>query len=586
MNDYHGDLSRAYALQQAGSLSEAEVIYRDFLRQQPDNTVALEGLGKLAIQAGQAQSAIDCFQRALQKDKKNPQLLLELSKAFHMTGDWKSAAQMSRKSLKLQTTAMGLFILADSYMRQDKPDEAMKYYKQALAQDNTLVEVRLGLSIAYRKLKLHEDAIRELKILLDMQPTHAGGWNNLGNVYRDLQQWDDAIECYRRALDLNINVIDTWLNLGVVYEQSANNPAALEVYEHVMRQRKDGWPDLTTAAPVRDITSAQFRKACVNYLALLLRMGDFARGLDWFDYRLTEADQAIHIRRLSMPLWRGEALQGKRLLLMREQGLGDEICYASLLPDVLAQAQQCVIECQSKLYPLFRRSFPQAQVISVDLQRSDWQDIWRSQVDTDPDYAVQIPGIMKYTRRCVEDFQPRAYLQADPEKIRYWQDQLKSISAAGPCVGISWRGGRANTHGNLRSMELEQMAIALHQQGMTLVNLQYSDTGKERERLVKRHGIQVYHWQQAIDDYDHTAALVATLDGVVSVDTSLAHLAGALGQDVRCLVPGFADWRWQLERQDTLWYPRMTLYRRSQGMDWDDLMAGLARELAACLLAD
>jgi ADP-heptose:LPS heptosyltransferase len=263
------------------------------------------------------------------------------------------------------------------------------------------------------------------------------------------------------------------------------------------------------------------------------------------------------------------------VLAYAEQGLGDQIMFASCLPDALVRAESMVVECDPRLCALFRRSFPGARVVP---QEAAWPPSWlASGAEITAQIAMgSLPGLF---RPNADSFpQHTGYLSAAPDRVAAWRDRLAGLGP-GPKIGLSWRGGLPTTRRNLRSLDLASLAPLLGGIPAQYVSLQYGDSTSEVEVLAETRGIRVHHWQDAIDDYDETAALVTALDMVITVCTSIVHLGGALGRPVRTLVPTVPEWRYGRAGDRMNWYPSVRMYRQQRLGEWGDVLDKLGREL-------
>jgi len=304
----------------------------------------------------------------------------------------------------------------------------------------------------------------------------------------------------------------------------------------------------------------------------LLRRGDFARGWTDYEWRLRDASPQCGVG-FDLPVWDGNPVTHGTLLVCGEQGLGDQIMFASCIGDLLGLAPHCIIECDARLKKLFARSFPQARFY---VQRKNEESMWLRDglVPSAKTWIGSLPG---HFRRQVTDFPQRErYLQADARMIANWRHALQALGP-GPKIGISWHGGTGTTRKGLRSIALERWLPLLRCSGIHFVSLQYGDCRSEIERVRSSAGIDIAHWDHAIQDYDQTAALVSALDLVVSVQTAAVHLAGALGTPVWVLVPRIAEWRYGERGKCMPWYPSAKLFRQEVAGDWCDVMEGVVR---------
>jgi ADP-heptose:LPS heptosyltransferase len=240
----------------------------------------------------------------------------------------------------------------------------------------------------------------------------------------------------------------------------------------------------------------------------------------------------------------------------------------------MRQKGRIVLECDARLVPLFQRSFPE---ITVYARRPEDDADWLSELEP-VDVQIALGSLPQHYRRRAEDFPRRAYLRADPARVEHWRQRLAALGP-GRKVGISWRGGTVNSRRALRSIPLAQWLPILQQPGAQFISLQYTDCRSDLADLQARHGATVHHWQEAIDDYDETAALVAALDLVISVQTSVVHLAGALGRRVWAIVPRSPEWRYGNRGETMPWYADVHLVRQRQAKGWEECIDTVSARL-------
>jgi hypothetical protein len=318
-------------------------------------------------------------------------------------------------------------------------------------------------------------------------------------------------------------------------------------------------------------------QAHLNRANLWLLLGNYERGWPEYEWRTRIDELAAAYQRFPMPRWDGSSLAGRTLLVHAEQGLGDEIMYASCLPEVIAQARHCVIECDDKLVSIFARSFPQATVRAT--AAGDTSE-WLKHV---PQVDVQIPAgsLPLHLRRKAADFpRERAYLKPDPARVARWSAKLAKLGP-GLKIGLSWRGGVPMTGTILRSIPLERLLPLLRLEGVRFVSLQYGNAHNELDRLARRNGISIPHWPEAIDDYEETAALICALDLTLSVCTAVVHLGGALGRPVWTLAPLRPEARYGASGDTMPWYASVRMFRQPAFNEWDRVITAVAQELSA-----
>lgn len=439
---------------------------------------------------------------------------------------------------------------------------------------------------------LHADAAVSLARAVELGAHDAGVYHALGKTHLCAGNATAAVEQYRKALELAPDLARAHSDLGYVlfstleeFEEGARHIArALELapddipalcnWIMVLDRRADTEGALRLADELL-LRDPQLVEARVNRALMLLKQGEFGRG--WPEY---EARKRLPGNTCTSdapwPEWDGASLAGRHIFVHGEQGLGDEIMFASCIPDVAARAGACTLECHPKLVKIFSRSFANVQVLE--------KDAWRampSRIRGAPDVKVAIGSLPQFFRRTRADFPARSgYLRADSERVLHWKTKLAALPGRRK-VGISWRGGMASSRSRLRSIPPEAWLPVLHVAHTDFVSLQYSAAADELEALGQSSGVRVHHWQEAIDDYDETAALVCALDLVVSVQTAVVHLAGALGAPAWVLIPDAPEWRYGAHGTSMPWYPSVRLVRQSGGTGWAQVMERVSADLSA-----
>jgi hypothetical protein len=391
-----------------------------------------------------------------------------------------------------------------------------------------------------------------------LNPRHAIALSNLGYVqFKYLNRAEEGEENLRRAIQAQPSYAPARLNLGMLLHERGLLDQALSAYQEALRRE----PDLAEAR--------------LNRALVWLARGDFARG--WPQYEARKGGSTHFIpRNFPYPEWDGKPAPGRTVLVYGEQGLGDEIMFASCLPDVIARTGRCVIDCAPQLERLMRRSFPGALVHGG---RQDASDLaWLDGVGT-IDYQIAIGSLPRYFRTSRADFPAHAgYLQADAAALEHWRERLRGLGP-GAKIGISWRGGTIHTRSRSRSIDLAELLPLLRTPGACFVSVQYGDCREEVARLRSEHGIAIEHWPDALTDYDQTAALVGALDLVMSVQTAVVHLAGALGRPAWVLVPAVPEWRYLAAGDRLPWYPSMRLFRQGAPGAWHPVIEAVTAAL-------
>jgi tetratricopeptide (TPR) repeat protein len=502
--------------------ARAVTCFRQAIEIDPAHVDARVDLASALLALGNAPAAEQAVREALARDPRNVAALVNLGAAQQGNGEFAAAADSYRAALAVDADCVpALGDLASVCLRLGAVDEATQYIERALRLAPENAELHLRKAGLLLERKLPAQAAQSYRQAQRLAPGSVAALNGLGFVLDTQGRADEALDCYEKALAIDPGNVQAHLNRSAVW---------------------------------------------------LLRE-DYARAWPEYEWRLRDPGQAPVHGRFAQPRWDGSSLAGKRILVYAEQGLGDEIMYASCLPEVIAQARHCVIDCERRLAGLFQRSFPQATVHGGGQSEApDW-------LDQTVDVQISFGSLPLHLRRTADAFPRHAgYLRADPARVERWRARLASLGA-GPKVGLSWRGGVAQTSRGMRSLKLEELLPILRSGSATFVNLQYGPHAHEIGILKQAHGIEVHHWPEAIDDYDETAALVSALDLTVSVCTAVVHLAGALGRPVWVMAPLRPEPRYGLKGESMRWYPSARMFRQHSFGDWDPVIAAVAAAL-------
>jgi tetratricopeptide (TPR) repeat protein len=299
-------------------------------------------------------------------------------------------------------------------------------------------------------------------------------------------------------------------------------------------------------------------------------------GAGWDDYAFRNLASVKHLRMVAFPMWKGEPLEGKSVLILAEQGLGDQVMFASCLPDVLAlKPARVVVEVVDRIAPTIARSFPTCEVIPT---KQDSALTWVKEVG-DIDYFIPMGDLPQYFRRDVGAFpQHNGYLSAAPARVDHWRQVLAALGRR-PKVGVSWRGGTEQTRSVLRTMSVDQLGGVAKAAEVDWVCLQYGSVESDIA-LAASGGMALHYWPEAISDLDEFASLISALDLVITVCNTTVHYAGALGRPVWVMSPRVPEWRYGLRFRTLPWYPSSVMYRQSSDGDWADVLRRVSHDLA------
>ena len=480
-------------------------------------------------------------------------------------------------------------LLGDALLRSDRSDEACDSYVLAACfkPEWPLPWIRQGMLASGQGR--HDAAISALTQAIERGSDDAGVHNALGAAFYETRRFDEAAHHFRRALELKPDLADAHSNLGCLLfremeqfdagEHHVQTALRLEpgnvvaLCNQIMILQRYGRTDEALSLCNELLArNAQLHEATLNRGLMLLGKGDYRAG--WKDYEARKkVSSEYSMQPLPWPEWDGSSLRGKTCYVYAEQGIGDQIMFASCLPELIDASAACICECNLKLQQIFELSFPKATIVAPGSWRNRNFNNARP-----PDVCVAIGSLPRFLRASVRDFPTQhGYLQAKPERVLYWQKRLAALPGKRK-IGIAWRGGAPSTRASVRSIPLAHWRPLLEIPNLDFISLQHSDCVAELA-AVRDSGTRVEHWQEAIDDYADTAALISALDLVVSVQTAAVHLSGALGKPVWALISAVPEWRYGAEGETMPWYPSVRLIRQPQPGDWDAVMARIAGEL-------
>ncbi|HTW59873.1 MAG TPA: tetratricopeptide repeat-containing glycosyltransferase family protein [Terriglobales bacterium] len=552
-----GMLGTALRYHRAGRLNEAERIYRQILEIDSQQADSLHLLGMIAYQAQDYERAIGLIRKAIAIRPADAAYHSNLGTIFHAQGNLDEAAHCYEHALALQPDlAKTRYNLGTVLHAQGKLDEAAACYERALALQPTLAEAHYNLGNVLQSQGRLEEAVARYERTLALEPGKCEAHHNLGNALQAQDKLDEAAACYERALAVNPDYAKAHFSLGSVFHSLGQLDAALDRYR-------------TALALQPDLAEAAFSLG----LAQLLQ-GEFSEGWRNYESRWQTKEHTPPMRAYRLPLWRGEKLGAGRLLIWGEQGIGDEIMFAGLVPDVMGTGHRCILDCDARLRPLFARSFSgrsfSGAEIDVVSSQASGEDPGR-----DPELQVaahipsgSLPGLFRATHATFAGTRS-PYLIADSAQ----RDRFRASYGDGRLLGgLAWYTNNRKT-GRTRSVELSALAPLFALRGIRWITLQYGDHDALEEQVAAScTPLLVDRSVDQFADLDRFAAQIAAMDFVVTIDNSTAHLAGALGVPTYVLLPFAPDWRWQLERDDSPWYPMLRLFRQPRGGDWKSVV--------------
>ena len=562
---------------QAARMADAERAYRQFLALVPDHpggtynlAVTLKALGRPAAAAAQ-------YRRTLALQPQNAKAHNNLGVALAAAGE--DAEPHYRRALTIQPDyANAQYNLANLLRSRGETAAAADHYRKALAKTPNDAEVHNNLGLALIAEGFADDAIAHFRRAMMLRPDYAAACSNLGSALEDQGHADEALDCYGRALDADPAYANARFNLAHALDARGETATAEAQYELALAldpthaQAHNGFGLLCERLGRVDEALARYARAQAlkpdyadahwhEALARLL-LGDFEQG--WRKYAWRWRRKATPPHTLAAPLWDGGELHGKTILLHCEQGHGDSIQFIRYAPLVKAKgAATVVLEGPKALARLF------AGAHGVD--------DWISAGDHLPPMDVHapllsLPALLGTMMDTIPAETP--YLRADPDRVQAWRERL--VALGGLKVGLVWRGNPAHGADHARSLPPSVVAGLTGVAGISFVSVQQDARADELDAFPPG---ALYDAGPGLGHWVDTAALITALDMVVSVDTAVAHLAGALGRPVWLMTPFAPDWRWLRHREDSPWYPTLRLFRQPAPAEWAPVLEAVRTAL-------
>jgi tetratricopeptide (TPR) repeat protein len=605
----------AMALADLDEHEEAIEAYRKAVALNPDLATVHERLGVSLMDIGRIDEAIAEFRRAIELDPGLGKSHNALAQLYRNQEKLEESLAAALRAVKVDYSARSYVNLGMTLTKLERHDDAIAAHKNALALNPDLAPAHNELGSALGAAGHFKDAIAAYRRAIALDPLKAGFHSNLGVALNDADQLEASIEAHQRAIALEPKLAKAHYNFSAVLvkalrfdEASAACRRAIELdsrcapahsnladilkktgkVDEAMELAKkaieldpalgDGYAHLSSCllelGRVQEAEDSLRRaialrpRLCEAHFGLgttLLLRGKFEEGWEEYEHRIERRNNP-YLRMFKEPKWHGERLGYRALLVHAEQGLGDTIQFMRYLPLVLERAGGKVIfSCQTEVERLARSMALPVEIVP----RGRALPAFGMQIP-----LLSLPRVLETRAGNIPANVP--YIHADPVDVRVWQERLNK-SPGTLDVGLVWAGNPSHSGDLNRSIQLAQLARLGSIAGVRLVSLQKGPAAAQAKSPPA--GMRLLDMTEHLGDMSDTAALIASLDLVISVDTSVVHLAGAMGKAVWTLLPLTPDWRWQLEREDCPWYPSMRLFRQTGRGDWGTVIERVCGEL-------
>ncbi|MDR4499738.1 MAG: tetratricopeptide repeat protein [Candidatus Scalindua sp.] len=526
---------------QNGDLAAAERSYRTILETEPVHADVIFLLGTLQLQVGNLETAASLLMKTILLKPDYIEAYNTLGGVLQKQGKFNEAVEIYRNGLTLKPDHAETYNnLGTVLKKQNRFDEAVANYKCAITIRPHYAEAYYNLANLYKEQGRLDDALENYGKAIDFNPVYIEALNNLGVTLKEHGRLDEALAIHKRAIKLRPDYAEAHNNNGIVFQELGMVYEALKSFDKAIVLKPD------------------YAEAHFNRSMALLLAGQFDEAWPEYEWRLNT--KTYRLRTFKQSKWDGSPLDGRSILVHSEQGLGDTIQFVRYLPMIQSQGGRVVFECYPSLYRLLR----ECAGIKTIVERVPSGGLHETFDVHVP--LMSLPGIFGTRLDTIPSLVP--YITAEPVLVTEWQNRLDNNDFFK--VGLVWAGNPHNIRDSGRSCLLSNFACLAEIPGVTFYALQKGTASLET--LNPPEGMTIVNLDRELKDFADTAAVIASLDLVISVDTAVIHLAGAIGKTVWALLPFAPDWRWLLEREDSPWYPSMRLFRQTYPGDWEGVM--------------
>jgi tetratricopeptide (TPR) repeat protein len=603
----------AWVLQRRNQFDDALAACGQAMLLQPDNIDNHIVMGDVLLTLDRIEEAVDIYHQAFalspdnlglfchvgvalqhhSKKKGISQVLpasedIKSAESLGGTASWllEEAVQAYRQAAALNSHDPSIFNNLAACLRElGRSDEAIEACQRAIALKPNNVSAHINLGVIHESRGDSEAAAASYRRALAIDPNHGRAYSNLAIAMSNLGRFDEALTACQRALAFEPRDASVHINLGVIYGRLDNSEAAAAAYRGAIAvdpQSAKAYTNLSVAlgnlGRIDEAVAASRRAIEIspedpllhfNHANSLLMSGDLANGFREFEWRIEHPTLNKDGRAFVGARWQGEPLEGRTLLLYSEQGFGDALQFVRYVPLVAAMGGKVVLHVQSAIADLVRASFGLIPDVTVVTRE-----------EPVPPYDLQLPLMsLAHVFGTELDNIPAdvPYLAADPVKLIRWRQVFAGLPDLK--VGVTWAGNPTHTGDRKRSLSAKAVLPHLLVSGVQLFSLQ-KEPSEADQSVLEQLGTAVVDLALMLGDFSDTAAIVGALDLIITVDSSVAHVAGALGRPTWVMLPYALDWRWLRDREDSPWYPTMRLFRQRKPLDWKSVLERLPGDLS------
>jgi tetratricopeptide (TPR) repeat protein len=620
LNPNHPELLHVLGIisHQLNEHDESVILLNQAIAVSPTNPFFYSSLGDVLKDQGRLNESMACYRKALQLKPEQAEVCFNSAMISHDQGNLEAAISYYLKAVELNPDFVEAYYNAGlAYQTLNKLEDAIIYYQKTLHLKPTHAKAHNNIGKAYKDLHDVHKAVACFQRALELKPDFAEPYFNLGDTLNSMGQIEAAIENYKQALRYRPDMGEAYNNLGNILKNQGNLDAAIENYRQVLRlepnfaepyynlgstlrlknkfqeaaaylkqalklkpeyaeaynnlgltYKNQGELDRSIEHFTRALQiKSQLGEARWNRSFVYLLQGNFKDGWRDYEWRLQQAGwKTLYPFRYHTPRWEGSYCPQKTVFVHDEQGLGDTLQFVRYLPMLKDRCGKVIFETRQSLLGLLR-GFPGIDQLVPRPSEAPVAENWDFFIP-----LLSLPALFSANLETIPNKVP--YIHAYPTKVEFWQQR---VNGNGFKVGIVWAGRPMHTNDRNRSCRLEQFLPLAEIAGVRLIGLQKGPAASQATELPK--DMRVANFGEEFEDFSDTAGLVENLDLVISVDTAVAHLAGAMAKPVWVLLPFIPDWRWMMDRRNSPWYPTMRLFRQKKRGDWESVFQLVAAEL-------
>ncbi len=585
------DYSEAYnnlgnLFKDQGKLDEALDACHKSISFKPDYALAYNNIGSILSDQNKPEESVNAFKKAISLKPEYADPYNNLGNVIKYQGKLNEAITFYEKAISLKPDYADAYCnMANIFEEQGKLDKAMDAYKTVilLEPDDYLIYNKMGN--VFKDQGNVEEAIKAFKKAILLKPNYASAYNNMGIALKDQGKLDEAIEAFKKAISLKVDYATAYSNIGNILKDQGKLDEAIEAHEKAISLKPDyadaycnmgvifkhqGDFDKAIKAYKKALfLQPDFAQAHLNFGITLLNCGRIKEGFNEYEWRWKTPDFLSSYRHFLKPIWDGQtSLKDKILLLWSEQGIGDTINWSSCLPLLTSRSKHVILECQEKLVPLLRRSFPNIEVKvenrSLDIKRDDF------------DLHLPMGSLYKnFIDEIIENDKADSFLVPDPGRVKFWKKRLKSFGK-GPYIGLCWKSSVVSTYRLQHYPPISEWSPVLKTPEVTFINLQYKDYADDIVKVQDEFGVTIHNFDDLdqYDDIDNVAALTAALDMVVSTKATPPMISAGVGTPTK-----IANWKqsaWNTILNNPVG-PSIDMVNRNTWETWDTVF-NLIRE--------